>query len=233
MPLKIIPMDEALLVQQCDAIPVEQISSPEVQHNIQQMKAIYQSIPAVGLAAPQVGWNARVFLIGIEDAHSREDQQGLPLTVYINPTYEVVDTSSQVDWEGCFSIYHQCECGLLGQVPRYKAIRFTAYNEAGEPFSETYQDFRARVFQHECDHLDGVRYPNRMRNGNLLELSCPSAQHKIHLHQLPKVLNKGLIPELAPLAPVLLNAPTCGVSKQLKQQIALAYDHFMQQKSRK
>jgi peptide deformylase len=62
-------------------------------------------------------------------------------------------------WEGCLSVP-----GLRGWVPRLRTIRYAGYDERGERLERTVEGFHARVVQHECDHLDGVLYPMRVRD---------------------------------------------------------------------
>ncbi len=219
MKLNVIHMHETLLHSKTLDIPLDQIQSPSVQDHIQQMLDIYQTLPAVGLAAPQVGWNARVFLIGIEDEHSRQDEQGLPLTVYINPSYEIIDDSRELDWEGCFSVFNQPNQEMLGQVQRYKAICFHAYDRDGKPFSGQYDGFRARVFQHEYDHLDGLRYVNRMKNNNQLHFKQDDKSHNVYMHQVPKALRSKKYPVLHQLIPMLEKAPSNQINRKLLDEI--------------
>jgi len=63
------------------------------------------------------------------------------------------------DWEGCLSVP-----GMRGWVPRYQRLRYAGFDEKGQPFERTVQGFHARVVQHECDHLDGILYPRRIRD---------------------------------------------------------------------
>jgi len=63
------------------------------------------------------------------------------------------------DWEGCLSVP-----GLRGVVPRFARIRYTGFNEQGQPIDRTVEGFHARVVQHECDHLIGKLYPMRVRD---------------------------------------------------------------------
>ena len=54
--------------------------------------------------------------------------------------------------------------GLRGLVPRYKKIRYQGYNLDGNPIASLAEGFHARILQHECDHLDGILYPRRIKN---------------------------------------------------------------------
>jgi peptide deformylase len=63
------------------------------------------------------------------------------------------------DWEGCLSVP-----GLRGMVPRWEAIRYTGFDQYGDPIDRSVSGFHARVVQHECDHLVGKLYPMRVRD---------------------------------------------------------------------
>ncbi len=79
-----------------------------------------------------------------------------PLTVLVNPVIEIVDPATESGWEGCLSVP-----GLRGLVERPAHIRYRGYDTQGKLVSRTAKGFHARVVQHECDHLDGILYPQR------------------------------------------------------------------------
>ena len=88
-----------------------------------------------------------------------------PLTVLINPMIEALVTPGGapgnaemvLDWESCLSVPD-----LAGRVPRHRAIRYRGIGLDGQEIAREAQGFHARVVQHECDHLDGILYPQRM-----------------------------------------------------------------------
>jgi peptide deformylase len=83
----------------------------------------------------------------------------IPLTVYVNPEITPLTEMMDEDWEGCLSVP-----GLRGRVPRYTKIRLRAYNRQGKRVDFVAEGFHARVIQHECDHLQGKVYLDRMRD---------------------------------------------------------------------
>ena len=83
----------------------------------------------------------------------------VPRTVLINPVITPLGTAEEEDWEGCLSVP-----GLRGKVPRFEQIRYTGFDQYGDPIDRTVAGFHARVVQHECDHLIGKLYPMRMRD---------------------------------------------------------------------
>jgi len=115
------------------------------------------SLDGAGLAAPQIGVSLRVVVFGIEANPRYPDAETVPTTVLINPTIIQLKDTKEDDWEGCLSVP-----GLRGKVPRYTHIKYTGFNEKGQVIDRTVDGFHARVVQHECDHLDGILYPQRM-----------------------------------------------------------------------
>ena len=109
-----------------------------------------------GLAAPQIGVPLRVVVYGTDAINPRYPQE-VPVqrTVLINPVLTPIGDAQQQGWEGCLSVP-----GLRGQVKRWRKIRLQGWNGEGEPIDQVVEDFHARVVQHECDHLDGVLFPD-------------------------------------------------------------------------
>lgn len=112
-----------------------------------------------GLAAPQIGVMLRVVIFGFVSNSRYPLAEAVPETVLINPQIDILSTEMESDWEGCLSVP-----GLRGLVPRYKAIRYTGLNHKGERIEREVSGFHARVVLHECDHLDGIIYPQRIED---------------------------------------------------------------------
>jgi peptide deformylase len=79
--------------------------------------------------------------------------------VLINPVITALSDEMDEGWEGCLSVP-----GMRGLVPRYKQLRYQGRDEYGALIDRTVSGFHARVVQHECDHLDGILYPMRIRD---------------------------------------------------------------------
>lgn len=101
-------------------------------------------LPAAGLAAPQLGISKRVIIFSWDRSEAN-------LVGALNPSYEPIGTEKSLIFEGCFSVPLS-----LAQIPRYKKIAARYLNEKGEEVRCTLEGFGARVFQHECDHLQGL-----------------------------------------------------------------------------
>ena len=123
------------------------------------MRDTMRDLNGAGLAAPQIGVGLRVVIFGVQANSRYPDAETVPDTVLINPVITPLDDKLKEDWEGCLSVP-----GLTGLVPRYCHIRYQGYDEYGALIDRTVSGFHARVVQHECDHLDGILYPMRIRN---------------------------------------------------------------------
>jgi len=113
----------------------------------------------VGIAAPQIGEFLRVVVFGLESSARYPEAPAVPRTVLVNPLIEPLDDTVEDAWEGCLSVP-----GMRGLVPRHRRIRYSGRDQHGQPLSREVDGFHARVVQHECDHLDGILYPMRVRD---------------------------------------------------------------------
>lgn len=113
----------------------------------------------VGIAAPQIGVPLRVVVFAVEESERYPEAPPIPRTVLINPEIARAGDEMVDGWEGCLSVP-----GLRGVVPRYQRVRYSGLDADGRPFTREAEGFHARVVQHECDHLDGILYPQRMRD---------------------------------------------------------------------
>ncbi len=159
--LKIARMGHPVLAT--PARPVEDPCDSAIRSLAADMIDTMRDAPGVGLAAPQVYVSLRVVVFEVPHARMAEDDEsagrGVPLTVLVNPEIEVLDDETEEGWEGCLSIP-----GLSGRVPRYTRIRYRGLGLDGRPIERKASGFHARVVQHECDHLNGVLYPKRMKD---------------------------------------------------------------------
>ena len=134
--------------------------APAIQALIADLFETMRAVDGAGLAAPQIGVPLRVVIFGYADQRPNPrypDMEVPPETVLINPELIPLGEEMEDGWEGCLSVP-----GLRGVVPRFGHIRYTGFNQYGDPIDRTVQGFHARVVQHECDHLWGMLYPMRM-----------------------------------------------------------------------
>lgn len=114
----------------------------------------------VGLAAPQIGVPLRVIVFGVQSDNPRyPDAPPVPRTVLVNPEITARGRDVRPEWEGCLSIP-----GMRGLVPRPERIRYRGLDANGQEVEGEARGFHARIIQHECDHLDGILYPDRIVN---------------------------------------------------------------------
>ena len=139
------------------ARPVERFGTPELLALVQDMKDTMAHKNGAGLAAPQIAVGQRVVIFGVQSNPRYPDADDVPFTVLVNPKLTMLTREVEEGWEGCLSVP-----GMRGVVPRYTKLRYTGFDEHGNPIDRVAEGFHARVVQHEVDHLDGILYPMRM-----------------------------------------------------------------------
>jgi peptide deformylase len=141
------------------AEPVARFNTPELAELISDMQDTMRALNGAGLAAPQIGVNLRVVIFGVDRNPRYPDAEAVPMTTLCNPVLTPLSEEIEEDWEGCLSVP-----GLRGWVPRYRRVRYSGADPQGAPINREVDGFHARVVQHECDHLDGILYPMRIRD---------------------------------------------------------------------
>lgn len=139
------------------AEPITEFNCAELDTLIQDMFETMADANGAGLAANQIGVSKRVVIFGFDENLRYPDRESVPVTVLINPVITPLSDEMEDDWEGCLSVP-----GMLGLVPRYERISYRGFDQKGQLIEREADGFHARVVQHECDHLDGVLYPQRM-----------------------------------------------------------------------
>ncbi|HWP56322.1 MAG TPA: peptide deformylase [Candidatus Acidoferrales bacterium] len=161
--LKVARLGHPVLRTPAAPVAPEQIQSPDIQRLIADMIATMREYDGVGLAAVQVHESKQVAVLEVAENPRYPNKPRVPLTVLVNPTLAPLTEEMEEDWEGCLSIPE-----LRGKVPRYKRVRVRARDETGAPVDFVASGFHARVLQHECDHLQGKVYLDRMRDFSTL-----------------------------------------------------------------
>jgi len=141
------------------SISVKKFGTPELAELLQDMRDTMAHLNGAGLAAPQIGVGLRVVIFGVHANPRYPDAEEVPDTVLINPVLEPLSAEVEEGWEGCLSVP-----GMRGWVPRWRTLRYRGFDQKGDLFEREVDGFHARVVQHECDHLDGVLYPMRIRD---------------------------------------------------------------------
>lgn len=161
---RIIKMGHPLLREVARPLGPTEIDSDWLRRLVADMADTLQDYGGIGLAAPQIAEPVRVAIIDIAGGPSRYgDLPEIPLTVFVNPTVEILDGSEAGFWEGCLSVP-----GLRGFVERPQHVKVVSLDEHGERHELELEGFLATVFQHEFDHLDGTLYIDRMTDSRLL-----------------------------------------------------------------
>ncbi len=156
------------------SMPANAIAEPTAPHwknVVRNMIDTLADADGIGLAAPQIHIPARLVILHIPNERLDDEigdndgaEAGAPppetqLTIMVNPKIESVGDEMELGWESCLSLP-----GLAGEVPRYRHIRVSHLDLDGTAKEFEARDFHARVIQHECDHLDGILYVQRMED---------------------------------------------------------------------
>ncbi len=138
---------------------VEAFDTPELHALVMDLEDTMRAMQGAGIAAPQIAVGLRVVIFGGFRSARYPDAEEIPYTVLVNPVLEPLSDETEDGWEGCLSVP-----GMRGLVPRFRQLRYTGFDAFGRRVDRTVADFHARVVQHECDHLDGILYPMRIRD---------------------------------------------------------------------
>lgn len=136
---------------------VEQVDSLQIKQLLTDMFDTMQALNGVGIAAPQIGVPLQVVMFEVADNPRYPHAKAIPFTVLINPRITPLSEERTEDFEGCLSVP-----GLRALIPRYRHIRYQALDPSGAIIEREVSDFHARVVQHECDHLKGILFPDRV-----------------------------------------------------------------------
>ena len=147
------------LRQPAQPVPNDWFGREALAELIVDLRETMHALHGAGLAAPQIGVPLRVVIAEVQ--HNPRYPQAEPFAemVLINPQISPLGEEREAGWEGCLSVP-----GLRGQVERWQRIQLHWHDANGQAHSETVQGFKARVLQHECDHLDGLLFPDRLHD---------------------------------------------------------------------
>lgn len=153
----VLRMGDARLLRRAE--PVREFGTPALRTLVEDMFDTMRALSGAGLAAPQIGVGLRVVIFGFQSSPRYPDAAPVPETILVNPELTPVGEEIEEGWEGCLSVP-----GMRGLVPRHARLRYTGFDRDGRPIDRSVDGFHARVVQHECDHLDGILYPMRVRD---------------------------------------------------------------------
>ena len=159
--LKVREVGEPILEKECIEVDIKNINE-EILDIIEDLKSTLEFGTGLGIAAPQIGVDKRIIVVGAKKENIKyNDAEEIPITAMINPTWKKLTEDTDVQYEGCMSVP-----SIRGKVERYKNIELTYYNENGEKIVKQLNGFFARLVQHECDHLDGIVFLEKVKGPN-------------------------------------------------------------------
>ncbi len=151
---RLIRLGNPVLRKKSSPVLVKRIMTVSFQKFLDKLSQTCLSHQGAGIAAPQVGRNIRVIVVHVDPNNPRyPGRKYFPLTIVINPKVKKTSRQTKEDWEGDLSV------NLRGLVPRPVTCVISGIDREGKEVSFDLQDdFHARVFQHEIDHLNGVMF---------------------------------------------------------------------------
>ncbi|XP_071711567.1 peptide deformylase 1A, chloroplastic-like [Rutidosis leptorrhynchoides] len=148
-----------------EVLPGE-IGSDRIQKIIDDMVQVMRRRPGVGLAAPQIGITLKIIVLedlkeyiaqAPEEENKAQDRRPFDLLVILNPKLRKKGNKSALFFEGCLSVN-----GYRAMVEKYLEVEVRGLDRDGKPMKVDACGWQARILQHECDHLDGTLYVDKM-----------------------------------------------------------------------
>ncbi|MEO8266523.1 MAG: peptide deformylase [Ilumatobacteraceae bacterium] len=153
----IVTVGHPVLRERARDVTVEELATADTQQFIDDLIETMRHANGAGLAANQVGVPLRIAAIEVGDNPRYPYKPRIPLTVVVNPVIEPVDDELVEINEGCLSVPN-----LRGSVMRHVNVRVRYLDRHGFAVDEIRRGLTAGTFQHECDHLDGVLFLDRV-----------------------------------------------------------------------
>lgn len=159
--LKVREVGDPILNENCKMVDIKNINE-SILDTIEDLKATLKFSSGMGIAAPQIGINKRIIVVGAKKENIKYNEaEEIPVTVMINPSWEKLSEETDIQYEGCMSVP-----SIRGRVERYKKIKLKYYNTGGSLVEREISGFFARLVQHECDHLDGIVFLVKVKEPN-------------------------------------------------------------------
>lgn len=159
--LKVREIGDPILNVKCKEIDIKNMDS-EILEIIEDLKETLNFTEGFGIAASQVGIDKRIVIIKVDKEKCQyKNCEEVATTVMINPIWKKISEEKQIEFEGCLSVP-----SIRGKVERYKDIEVTYYDEKGKRIVKQVTGFTARDIQHECDHLEGITFLNKVISPN-------------------------------------------------------------------
>ncbi|CAK8535693.1 unnamed protein product [Lathyrus sativus] len=162
----IVKAGEPVLHEPARQVDPNEIKSDKIQNIIDDMIHVMRKAPGVGLAAPQIGIPLRIIVLedkeeyisyNTEEETKSQDRRPFDLLVILNPKLQKKSNKTAFFFEGCLSVDR-----YQALVERYLDVEVAGFDRYGEPIKIKASGWQARILQHECDHLDGTLYVDKM-----------------------------------------------------------------------
>jgi peptide deformylase len=154
---EILTVGHPLLRERAREVTTEELGSPDVQQLIDDLVDTMRDANGAGIAAPQIGVPLRITTIEVNQNPRYPYKPKIPLTIVVNPVIEFLDDEVVDINEGCLSVPN-----MRGTVSRHVNIRVRWLDREGNTHEEIKRGLTAGTFQHECDHLDGKLFLDRV-----------------------------------------------------------------------
>ncbi|XVE89119.1 hypothetical protein DITRI_Ditri19aG0125000 [Diplodiscus trichospermus] len=163
---EIVKAGDPVLHEPAREVNPDEIGSERIQKIIDDMVRVMRMAPGVGLAAPQIGIPLRIIVLedtteyisyAPKEETKAQDRRPFDLLVIINPKLKKKSNRTALFFEGCLSVD-----GFRAVVERYLDVEVTGLGRDGQPIKVDASGWQARILQHECDHLDGTLYVDKM-----------------------------------------------------------------------
>jgi peptide deformylase len=160
---KIAQIGHPVLRERARPVTTAELASPAIQQFIDDLVETMRDASGAGLAANQVHEPIQICAIEVKDNPRYPYKPNIPLTILVNPILEPIGDARFENYEGCLSVPN-----LRGLVPRHVTLRVRALDRHGNPIDEVVRGLKAGTYQHECDHLDGVIFVDRVTDPRTL-----------------------------------------------------------------
>jgi peptide deformylase len=160
---KIATIGHPVLRERSRELSRQELAMPETQRFIDDLIETMRDASGAGLAAPQVYEPIRIVAVEVKKNPRYPYKPDIPLTVLVNPVLEPITDEKFDNYEGCLSVPN-----LRGVVSRFTQVRLRAWDRDGGEVDKVFKGLSAGTFQHECDHLDGMIFVDRVTDTRTL-----------------------------------------------------------------
>jgi len=142
----------------------DDLNIPRTKREIKNLIDTMRAKDLIGMALPQIGVSRRIIAVEVRETKTRK-MGNSPLRVFINPKIVKRSRQTKTDYEGCGSVIWG---DLFGPVSRHQSVLVEYLDHNGKKSKESFSGIESIVIQHECDHLDGILFTDRVRDNRKL-----------------------------------------------------------------